>query len=263
MTKAVTKKQETSVALPENLQGAWGAEDVDGADILIPRLLLMQPLSESVGEDGIEAGDIIKSTTREAMKECEIIPLMTFKTWRIMELRDGKFEFKTIVPITAENANEDWEWQENGIHYRRDRVLNYYVLLPSEIARELKALKELEAGNIPDADDCLIPCLLGFTRTSTPAGKELATFFKKAQHFRIPPATQTFRLYSEFEKNDKGKYYIFKVEKARKTTMEELNVAKRWYDTLKTASDIKIDDSLDDGVASNQSDEMDEINDTF
>lgn len=266
--KELVKKEENLPAMPEDLQGAWGAEDVAAEDILIPRILLMQPISERVGSGECSAGDILKSTdgsvlapfTKGGSDGVEIIPLKTFRTWRIMELRNGKYEYAGMEPITSDNVNDPYEWQVDNQMFRRDRMINYYVLLTSEIKKEIAALKKLKEGDMPDAEDCLIPCLLSFTRTSAPAGKQLATFFKKAQHFKVPPASSVFRLYSEFEKNDKGNYYVFKLENARKTELEELKMAKHWYDTLKEAN-VKIDDSDDDqGPTSEQ---LDDINDTF
>ena len=265
MSKAVAKKEETAVAPPEET-GSWGAEGIDSTDILIPRLLLMQPLSELVGEGDAQAGQIIKSTSQEVLydgkKPFEFIPVMSFKTWRIMELKDGKYEFKRIEPLTAENVNEPYEWMDGNQQFRRDRTLSFYVLLPSEIKKEIAAFKKIEKGILPDVDDCLIPCLLSFMRTSSPAGKELATFAKKAQHFGLPIASYTFELFSEFEKNDKGNYHVFKVKRKRSSTPEEIAVCKKWNTTLTQATNIKIDDSLDDERVIEEGDEAD-IDSTF
>jgi len=267
---ALAVKENADVALPEDLSGSWGSEGVDNADILIPRALLMQPLSDFVADKVAAAGDIIKSTTKEVLytesvdKPFEFIPIMTYKTWRIMVMKDGKYVFHSLEPMTATNVNDPLEWLDGNQQFRRDRTINFYVLLPSEIKKEIVALDKLSGGGIPDTDDCLVPCLLSFTRTSFPAGKELATHFKKAQHFRIPPAVTTFILFSEFEKNDKGNYYVYRVAKSRKTAIEELSMCKRWYDTLQEAS-VVVDpeaeaEALDDPRAN---EDMADMNSTF
>lgn len=248
MSKDLVKAKTTAVAVPENLKGSWGSEGVDSSDILIPRLLLMQPISERVGEGVAQAGDIIKSTTGEVLapkgKTMEFIPIKTFKTWNIKKLVNGKYEFADVVPFTAANANADLEWIEGAFQYRRDRSINFYVLIPSEIKREEDAFAKMAKGGIPDTNDCLIPALLSFTRTSMPAGKVLATHFKMAQHFDCSPAVATFSLTSTFTKNDKGNYYVFEAVKNRDTSMEELAVCKRWWETLQKAT-VKIHEDVE------------------
>ena len=171
----------------------------------------------------------------------------TFKTWVLSEKVGNKYEFRSITPMTAANKDEPLEFMVNGQQWRRDRALNFYVLLPEDIKRELKAMEVAKAGGMPDPDDALIPHVVSFRRTSYPAGKDLATHFKKAEHFNVSPAVKTFYLDSEVQKNDQGIYQVFKVVKARDTTVEELAVAKRWYDTLQKAK-VRIDeDEMDEG----------------
>lgn len=251
--KDAVVKKETAAMTISDMGGSWGSEGVDNADILIPRILLMQPISERVGEGTSQAGDLIKSTNDETLaakgKSVEVIPIKTFKTWRIMKMINGKYEFSAIEPFTVANSNAALEWIDGITQYRRDRSINFYVLLPSEIAREVKAFEKIASGELPDPDDCLIPCLLSFTRTSSPAGKDLATHFKKAEHFGIPPAVTTFNLSSEFVKNDKGNFYVFKIEKSRKTTMEELASAKKWWETLQSAN-VKVHEEVESAEVS-------------
>lgn len=246
---AVAKKEPNAVALPENLQGSWGAEGVDNTDLLVPRILLMQAISEAVAEGKLNQGEIIRSTTNEVLAKkgegMEFIPLLSFKTWVIMELIGGKYEFRRIEPMTLNNREEPLEWESLGTKWRRDRCLNFYVLLPKDIEREMNALKSLQDGGLPDPDDALIPCVLSFRRTSYGAGKDLATHFKKAEHFRVPPAVTTFKLMSEVQKNDKGTYHIFKLEKAGKTTVSQLEICKQWYDTLQSAKVVIHDPETD------------------
>lgn len=246
MTKEVVKKGTTAVALPtENL--AWGSEGVDATDVVIPKLLLMQGLSNYVAEGKAALGDIVRSTTGEilgnAKKGVEIIPLLSYKTWKISEKVGNKFEFRSQEPITALNVNEPLEWTQGGSTWRRDRCLNFYVLLPSDVKREAAALDKLKtSGEFPDPKDALLPCVLTFQRTSYGAGKALSTHFLQAASFNRPPAVSTFKLISKMDKNDQGTFFIYEVENAGLTSEADLAVCKRWYETI-TNSKVKVDEA--------------------
>lgn len=236
---AVTEKQ-TALALPPNLSGTWGAEGADSTDIKVPVLRLLQQMSEIVGEGKAQAGDFLRSTTQTVIcpkgESFEFIPLMTYKTWHLSKKIGQKFEYQKQVPMTAENMNDPWEWLEDGEEWKRTRALNFYVLLPSDIEREVKALAAAKNGEMPDPADALLPCVMTFKGTSYDAGKDLITHFKKAEHFNVPPAVTTFKATSEFVKGDQGHYYVVRVANSRKTTVDELTVCKGWYDTLKVAT---------------------------
>lgn len=244
MTKEVVVKESTALAKGGP---AWGSEGIDASDVVIPKLLLMQGQSEFVAAGKVKAGDIVKSTTGDllggAAGGVEIIPFMTFKTWVLSEFSGSRYEFRGVEPITAENVNEPLEWNVGSKAWRRDRCLNFYVLLPADISKEMKALKKLEEkGELPDPGDALLPCVLSFRRTSYGAGKDLATHFMKAATFNVPPAVSKFKLLSKLEKNDQGTFYIFTIEPAGKSSEEEINACKKWYEVI-SHTKVKVDDS--------------------
>lgn len=246
MTKEIAKKESTALATPMQNQ-SWGSENIDASDVVIPKLLLMQGQSEYVAEGKAKLGDIVRSTTGEVLgdskKGVEIIPIMSFKTWTILEKIGGKFEFRSVEPITADNVNEPLEWSVGNSVWRRDRCLNFYVLLPSDIKREAAALEKLKkTGAFPDPKDALLPCVLSFRRTSYTAGKALSTHFLQAASFNRPPAVSIFSLSSKMEKNDLGTFYIFEIANAGMTAEADLVVCKKWYETI-TQTKVRVDDS--------------------
>jgi hypothetical protein len=247
-TKAIAKAQTTAVAAPLATQ-AWGSDGIDKSDILIPKLLIMQGLSQFVSDQKASIGDIVRSTTGEILADgkkkgsVEFIPLTSFKTWIKEEKVGNKFEYRGQEPMTASNSTEPTEWTENGTEWRRNRCLNFYVLLPGDIARDRAARKKLaDTGDFPDTDDVLLPCVLSFRRTSYSAGKTLITHFAKAEHMGVPPAVSIFKLFSKIEKNDQGTFQVAVVEKSGKTTSEDIVICRSWYDTLKKST-VKVDDS--------------------
>lgn len=248
MTKELVKQETKAVGAVVNNQ-SWGSEGVDASDVVIPKLLLMQGQSEFVASGKAKAGDIARSTTSEILggsqKGVEIIPILSFKTWVNLEENGSRFEYRGAEPVTAANVNDPLEWVQGGKKWRRDKCLNFYVLLPQDIAREAAAMSNLEkTGAFPDPKDALLPCVLSFRRTSYGAGKTLSTHFIQAAHFHRPPAVSRFLLTSKMEKNDKGTFYIFEVANAGLTEEKDLDVCRRWYETItQTKVNVKVDDS--------------------
>ena len=62
MGKEVTVKKEQAVSTEVNL-GEWGIPEVMSSDILIPKILPMQPLSELVTDDKALAGEFRDSVS--------------------------------------------------------------------------------------------------------------------------------------------------------------------------------------------------------
>lgn len=256
-TKAVAKKETTAVAVqqvPDDLKGSWGSEGISNSDIIIPRLLLMQGLSEAVNDGVAAAGDIIRSTTRKILAKkgdgVDFIPLMSFKSWVLSEKVADKFEYRREEPMNAANENLPWSFtakNDKGVdtEWRRDQSINIYTLLADDIARAGKALEALSRGEMPAAEDALMPCLISFRRSSYRTGRQMLTFFKSCEQFKVPPASGVYKLSSAIEKGEKGTYHVFQAEQKGRSTVEQLGVAKDWWKILNTAK-IAIDaDTLD------------------
>lgn len=229
-TKLVVK--ETNAPAVSDADGAWGTEGVDHRDVLIPKLLVMQGLSKFVTDEVANLGDIVDSVTGEIVgprgKGVEIIPIMSYKTWVNFHRVGEKLSFIGIEPMTAQNADREWEEkQADGSTIRHDACLNFFVMLASD-----------------DGTSGQLPYLLSFRRASYKTGRKLATFFKQCQIAQppVPPASQVWKLTGVKEENDEGVFYVFGAEPVRKSTAEEVARAKTWYLALRTNTS-KVDNS--------------------
>lgn len=223
-------------ALVATEEQTFGIEGVDSKDILIPKLLVMQGLSKLVVEDKAQMGDFVDSVNGEilgsarekAPKPVTIIPIKTFKTWIEYEkIDDKKLEFRGIVPMDETNANWPLEEVKDGRDMRRDRCINFYVLLKDK------------------PDD--LPYLMTFKRTSYRAGMKLATHFKKCELAAlrgkpVPPAATMFDVTATKTSNDQGTFYVFDVVQKEATAPEHLKLAWEWFQMFRTAS-VKVDNS--------------------
>jgi len=256
MTKAVAKKETTS-ALVAEASKAWGSTvSIDADDILIPRILMMQPMSHFVHDGKAAAGDLVKSKTGEKVgkdgKTVEFIPITYFKTWIISEFVDGKFKFRRQEDPSSTPLNAPMEWEAPNYKgekakWRRDRRQNFYVMLPSDIDKEKMMIEATAKGEVPDPDNVLLPCLLSFKRTSYGAGQVLTTHFAKCAQMGFNPAVKSFNLSTTKVKNDKGTFSILTVESGQRSDPYHIEAAKKWASFIESRKDhIKIDEEVED-----------------
>ena len=227
----------TKGAVAELSDTNWAMPDINPQNILSTRLYLMQGLSELVSEGKAKLGDIVKSTTGEIVcpkgEAIEMLPLMVREYWLLFKRVGGKYEFSGVESLAADNINGPLDFVRDGLEYKRDRSLDVYMLLKADIRREAEALKKVAEGMYPDPDDCLMPVVVSFRRTSFRAGKEIITQCAKAAAFSAPPFTKSILLSAEVEKNDSGTYAVFKkIAGGTMSTVEELKVCKKWYDII-------------------------------
>lgn len=241
---AVVEDNSAALAAIENEKG-WDFEG-DPNDILVPRILIAQATSEAVGAGKVTPGSLFRSTNFETLAKngepVKIIPLYMHKTWIVSHKIGERFEFLRIEPCTAQNANLDWTWEEGGSQFKREQSLNFFCLLPADVAAEQEMLRAArEDGEIPDLDKALLPVVVSFKSTSYKSGKTLATHFGKASNYKLPAFINTFEISTEYHNNDKGRYYTLNVQSAGKTDKSYMELCRRWYDIV-SSTNVKVDE---------------------
>lgn len=221
--KQMAVKAQAAVALAGESASDWGRADVSSQDIIIPRILLMQPMSDKVTEGEAAFGDFRDSLNNELVakmgEKFEVIPFHMQKIFVVYDVTDANDKkYLRQEPITAANDNAKYEDEERNadgklIKLQRDRVMNFYVLRPEEIA-------------IGSA----IPYIMSFRRSSMQAGKKLATqmFMKNMAAGKAPPAT-TMTVFAKKESNDKGTFAVVDVAPVRPTSPENIAEAFKWF----------------------------------
>lgn len=209
-----TINENLPTAIPK---GSWGGEQASSKDMLIPRLYLMQDLSDLVKKGKAKTGSIVNATTSETIattdEPLEVIPILTFGEWLLYDVvKEGGRERdvyagKTLVTKDNENwANED---VVDGKLMRRVRQINFLLLLP-------KYFHDL-------------PFLVSFRKTSMMAGRKLSTHFQVSGMKGKPAASQVFKLNSTAMTRKGYNFFGFEVEPGRATTEKELAQAYHWY----------------------------------
>jgi hypothetical protein len=253
-TKAVAVKEERAAALSAD-QAAMLAEfdytEVEARDLKIPKLLLMQAMSELVREsEDVKAGDFVDSISHEKLgcvreknySPIKAIPIHMFKNWVIQERipvpgQNDKLEYKETVPVTPMNTDWEWEFEQDGRKYKRTKCLNFYLLLEKDLGNPLA-----------------LPHVLTFRSTSFKEGGVLANHFatcaaaKKAKVFRIP-MDRFFEIGGKSKENDRGVFFVLNVKEVGEPTQEAKEQAFAWYKNILAAQkagksfDQKVDTS--------------------
>jgi len=205
---------------------------------------LAQSQSAYVQDGRATAGQLVGSLEHELLadkgKQIEIIPFERYKSFRLFKPVPGGGTPKFIaeVPYSPETKHwetkrlreVDWTYTDGDGKEVEEKLAcfitwNYYALLTSAV----------EA----------MPRVVGFQSTSYIVGKKLGTLTLEAKKMGYPLPFKTYKLGTEFKKNDKGSFYIFTVERGRDTTDDELKHVAYWADLAKKGS-IKVDDGADD-----------------
>lgn len=261
----VEVKQATPLAVVEPQATT---QEVLSSDIIIPKLLLMQGLSDFVTERKAGLGDVVRSTTVEKLGNPEtaidFIPLKATMGWIEQEKVGQKFEYRKAVARTAQNENYPWSFWRNAngaefdrpgqmgaTEWRRVKTIDVFALLPSDIdAFEKEMAKAKSTGEMPDLTKTILPVVISFRSTSFNAGKTVATFFAQVAEMathapQVRSYAYTLPLGCVAEKNDKGSFYIFKVGQPKKLDAKYLPYAERWVNTLNSVKDIRVDTTGD------------------
>ena len=223
MAKNIIKKENaTPVEYQEGV--AWGSEQIDAEDIILPKLMLMQALSEFVDEGNAVAGQWIDSLEQDMIADVgKEFSLIIFGFDKAIEVYVND-KYDRTEAFSSNYEREERDMQDNIVQ-RRVRQ-HFYGLRPEDIAKG-------EA----------FPYVLNLRSTAVAEGKKLTTAFKKLEAFGKPCAARHIVVGTKKSKNDKGSWYTptFKLSKTDSTT-EEMNTAYKWYQAL-MAKKLKVDES--------------------
>lgn len=273
MTKAAKQETEiqeskgTAVVLAPKFEQP--DQEILNTDVIIPRLLLMQGLSEFVTERKANLGELVRSTTLEKVgvvggPALNIIPLRVTAEWAEQERQGDKFKFRRAFPRTPGNEHFPWSfWRDmqgneydkpgalGATEWKRVKALNVFALMPGDIdAYDIEMEKVASEGRLPDLSKIVIPVMLSFRSTSYKAGQGVATFFKQlAEVAQRVPTVRSYHyqlpLTVKVDKNDKGTFYVFQVGQATALNPKYHAVAERWTATLNALKDIQVDNTGD------------------
>lgn len=241
--KVAKKKQHSNGGIMNEIitkqtADSWATPQMSADDLVIPKILAMQGLSDAVTNGTAKFGEFRESIGNNLIgsieKPFEFIPVFAQKLWLVFDATTKKKEFLKTVPLTEANKDHPFEGlnPETKKNEQWQRVYSFYVLLPDEV----------KAGSS-------MPYIINFKGTSFQAGKILFT-----QSFIINartggnPASLVMRLHGEKQSNDMGTFVVMKTAIARKSSAAEIAEALKWNGLLQTLS-VKPDHVVEKKIA--------------
>lgn len=231
MEKQIATKP--SAELAATTLAGWGStQEFTSRDIVIPKLVPLNFMSEKVKNNQGKYGELRDTLNNEKFGDIdhpvEFIPFYIEKTWMEFDVVANKAgakkrEFKQVVKI--DHTNDALPYVDEAKNIERDRVVNVYCLIPSQI----------EAGNS-------FPYVLPMRRTSLKAGNKVITQIMRNERMGLPPAAVTMLLTAHSVQNDNGEYVVLDTIANRKATTEEMNDCLAWYKMVASGA-TKLDDS--------------------
>lgn len=226
--KELAKTESTELALAGNLD-AWGENEMSSQDMVIPKILCMQGLSDLVSEGKAKMGDFVDSLSGEVVGSIEnpvdIVPFHMEKIYIISKKEQGgsRFEFDRIEAVT--NQNYPFEEVVNGVTYKYEYTLQFYCLRP---------------------DDTTLPYVVSFKSTSLKSGKVLSTqmYVRNRAAGLVPPAF-TIKLGGRKEKGEQGTYIVMEVKQGDRTSNELIGECLNWMKVVK-AGKAKVNHGSDE-----------------
>lgn len=228
-TKKRSRQMNTDVALEKASSGAlttpkasdWGAPPPSQRAVIIPRLLVMQGMSEIVSNGKAKLGDIADNLSEEVLggvdKPLEIIPFKCEEIWRVIHAKGGKLK-KTLPYDHTTSGLPFEETDEDGDQVKNVYTLRYYALLAKDIAK----------GGA-------IPYIIEFrSSASLKAGKKIYTqMYVKNPASGLPPVTHSYDVTTFKTSGPDGQpYAATDVRINRKISEKEYATAFRWFKTL-------------------------------
>jgi hypothetical protein len=215
--------------------GLGAGENIDNDDILLPKIQLVQALSQAVTDKQAQAGDYFNTVDKVVIgAPIEVIVMSSVKLWQVFKEvptgKGGKTKLEYVETIDY-LGNEDLGIDEEGadgqkIH--RDKLLRFYVVLASDLA-----------------DGMAFPHVVDFKRTSYKAGRELQTKFARLRSVGLPSYAKIFALGTQFIQSEHD-YYVKTISVGRSILPEELVQVENWIIELqKNKQKYKADESED------------------
>ena len=210
----------TEVTAPLNMSD-WGDVVVEAKDLILPKILLQQALSEAVKLREARDGDYLNTLTGTVASndkgEVEVLPFFCRQSYVIEKWNGKKFEYLKTLPCVVGAEPKPYEEEINGVRFKNSHVYEFFCMLK-------------EGGT---------PAMVPFKSTSHKTGKKLFNimYLQNPQQGKTP-AANWITLSSKAETNDMGTYNVMDIAVSTASTKEEVTECLSWITTIKK-SDFK------------------------
>ena len=225
----VAVKEEYGVAeITDNdfMQAMQPEQDITAQDVMIPKILIMQPQSPRVVEQDNKLGDLVDTMNWEKLANAkdkkndasslEVVPFFWTKYWLIKKQNGSRWDFESMIKMDRTNQNEDpfktWPG-DDGVLRKREYMHLFYVLVPGKQIPYALAFK----GASKKAGDSLVTQMFTVNKNLKVDAAWKASPMAKAMH--ITPVITS--------KND-NTFVTLEVSVSRDSTFDEAVEALTW-----------------------------------
>jgi len=237
------KKGELDLRVSGGDKQAAGFDEVDKEDLKMPRLAILQGLSQLCVDGKAKMGEIANSITREVYgSSVEFIPLFMFKSRAQFEVGKGlvMLSLDNITVTMGVGEHEQYigksveEVPGSSWKGTEPPTFNLVYNIPSVIV-----------GRLGD-----FPVSLAMMKTAVKTAKE---FISMARFSNEDMFARVYKISSKVEQNDKGTYAVPVIEFVRRATDEEYAASKKLFDSwYRRKKDIAVDLEAETGVKEEQ-----------
>jgi hypothetical protein len=222
---------------------SWGKVTLTKNDLIIPRLQLVQAMSEIVAQKKAAPGEIRDSLNNVLMAKegitLEVIPLFVHKRFKVNKLIEGKGgkvekEFHEMINIqdnpTLPGFNDDLAWQDAEtiegklVPIERVRTYDMFFILPKS-GRDVAYVMSFASSNIKAAKNMILQMAINQEAGKTPA----------AYCFNLDITTKT---------KDRSTWFVIDSTLGREASEDEQGQAFKWYKRLQ-AGEAKVHDDIE------------------
>lgn len=241
MSSLTTQQQPTQAITSK---GPLGFENFTQEDMLIPRLRLLQALSQAVSDGIGAAGQFQDSLTEEVLGDNVEIVLLGMRNGAAYFEPGQGLVCKSVDGISSIRGDscKDCPFGQYHREWRDDKAPKC-----SSTKEFLCVTKDTVAGKSSR------PIAVSFMRSSFPIGKKLITMARLTGEDIF---ANSYVIKSKKEKNDKGVFYKMDVSKGAHLTQEELVKANHWYEVMNNMKVSVLDPEIENISESNVVDEI-------
>lgn len=204
-------------------------------DLLIPKVWLIQSMSDLRKEDKAKEGQFVDSQTGEILADVggmiRLIVIKTFKRWHTFELtrkgNDVKKEFlSSEIMVFGKNHDLKYEDTLDGKEIIRRQVISAYVLLEKDVAQGVNK-----------------PYIIDFASTSKHGGRVMVSDIATMNNRKLPSFAGFFEMTATEESFEKGEAYVKKMKFGGFVAEKAIPFLVECYKGLALVQDqIEIDD---------------------
>lgn len=234
MKNELAKKEETAIAAAQDF-GVWGEETVGQDDVLIPRIILMQPMNDEVTAGKVKMGDLYDNVNDIVVggfdQPVAFLPFYHKVMWQRYKLTSGGGKPEYIDTLDDPQKTKQLPFIEDhpdGYQIKNVRVSKFMGFLRNE-----------------DGEISSLPCEISFKSSSSKAGKKLFTqMYVTNKAARLVPCAYWISVETRRESNDSGTYAVMDVRKSTSASAEEIQQCVEWFHAVKN-NEVQIKEGPD------------------